>query len=148
MFHKKGVEKIATHILCSVTLFRKSRRLWDVEKILQSAAGHRWQYDACALHSGYLSSHTHTGCVMLIAFPQQQWSHECAPCYIYTYTTCLVTSYSALYNDYRGALSTTVKRTERETNHSPPTSAETETVWSNTLNPLPNNCTYTQTTLL
>ena len=33
MFQTKVVEKIETHILCSVTFFRKSWRLWDnVEK--------------------------------------------------------------------------------------------------------------------
>ena len=33
MFQTKVVEKIKTHILCSVTFFRKSCRLWDnVEK--------------------------------------------------------------------------------------------------------------------
>jgi len=33
MFQTKGVEKIKTHILCSITVFRKSCRLWDnVEK--------------------------------------------------------------------------------------------------------------------
>ena len=33
MFQTKVVEKIKTHILCSVTFFRKSYRLWDnVEK--------------------------------------------------------------------------------------------------------------------
>jgi hypothetical protein len=29
MFQTKVVEKIKQHILCSVTLFRKSCRLWD-----------------------------------------------------------------------------------------------------------------------
>jgi len=29
MFQTKVVEKIKTHILCSVTLFRKVCRLWD-----------------------------------------------------------------------------------------------------------------------
>jgi hypothetical protein len=33
MFKIKVIEKIETHILCSITFFRKSRRLWDnVEK--------------------------------------------------------------------------------------------------------------------
>jgi len=33
MFQTKVVEKIKTHILCSVTFFRKSCRLWEyVEK--------------------------------------------------------------------------------------------------------------------
>jgi hypothetical protein len=29
MFHTKFVEKIKTHILCSITYFQKLRRLWD-----------------------------------------------------------------------------------------------------------------------
>jgi len=32
LFHIEIVEKIKTHILCSITFFRKSRRLWDEEK--------------------------------------------------------------------------------------------------------------------
>jgi len=53
MFQTKGVEKIKTHILCSVTFFRKSCRLWDnVEKMWYSPTDHRWQHGACALHDG------------------------------------------------------------------------------------------------
>jgi hypothetical protein len=55
IFQTKVVEKIKTHILCSVTFFRKSCRLWDnVGKILQSRTGHKWQYGTCALHAGQL----------------------------------------------------------------------------------------------
>ena len=37
MFQTKVVEKINTHILCSVAVFRKSYRLWDnVEKYCRS----------------------------------------------------------------------------------------------------------------
>jgi len=33
MFQTKVVQKLETHILCSMTIFRKSCRLWDnVEK--------------------------------------------------------------------------------------------------------------------
>ena len=42
IFQKKYEEKIKTHILCFITFFRKSRRLWDnVEKLLYSRAGRR-----------------------------------------------------------------------------------------------------------
>jgi hypothetical protein len=36
------------------------------------------QYGACTLHVGYLRLKTqaHTGCVIVIAFPLQQWLHE------------------------------------------------------------------------
>ena len=61
MFQTKVVEKIKTHILYSLTFSRKSCRLWDnVGKILESGAGHRWQYGACALHAEYLRLQIHT----------------------------------------------------------------------------------------
>ena len=61
MFQTKVVEKIKTRILCSVIfLFGKSYRLWEnVEKILYSGTGHRWQYGACTLHAGYLRLQMH-----------------------------------------------------------------------------------------
>jgi len=56
MFRTEVVQKIKTHILCSITFFpRQSCRFRDkVEKIPYSRTGHRWQYGACALHAGYL----------------------------------------------------------------------------------------------
>jgi len=51
MFQTKVVQKIKSHILCSVTFPRKSCRLWDnLGKIWYSRTGHRWQYGACAVH--------------------------------------------------------------------------------------------------
>jgi hypothetical protein len=45
MFQTKAVEKIKTHILCSITFFRKLCRLWDnVEKKIKPT-GHGWQYN-------------------------------------------------------------------------------------------------------
>jgi hypothetical protein len=59
-FQAKFVEEIKTHILCSVTRFLLKCRLWDnVEKVLQSGAGHRWQYGAFALHAEYLRLQIH-----------------------------------------------------------------------------------------
>ena len=53
MFRTKVVQKIKTRILCSVTVFLKSCRLWDnVGKMLYSR--HKLQYGACAIHDGYL----------------------------------------------------------------------------------------------
>ena len=61
MFRIRFVEKIETHILFSITSFRKSYRLWDnCEKILLNGTSHRWQYGACALRAGYLRLQTHT----------------------------------------------------------------------------------------
>jgi len=40
MLQTKVVEKIKTHILCSVTFFRKSCRLWDnVENVCRAGQG-------------------------------------------------------------------------------------------------------------
>ena len=36
------------------------------------------------------ATNTHTGCVMLIAFPPQQWLHERPSVLCYTYIACLV----------------------------------------------------------
>jgi len=55
MFQVKGVEKIETHVLCSVTSFRKSFRLLKKSgKILYSGAGHN---DNMA-HAHCLQTHT------------------------------------------------------------------------------------------
>jgi len=54
MFQTKVVEKIKTHILCSVTLFRKSCRLWDdMEKYGRAgqATVDRVAHAHCMLHT-------------------------------------------------------------------------------------------------
>jgi hypothetical protein len=46
------------HFVFNIFFFsRKSCRLCG--KILQTGAGHRWQYGACTLHAGYLRLQTH-----------------------------------------------------------------------------------------
>jgi len=46
-------------ISCPITVFRKSCRLSDSVKICYSRAGHRWQYGACTMHTGYLRLQKH-----------------------------------------------------------------------------------------
>ena len=41
------------------------------------------------------ATNTHTGCVILIAFPLQQWLHEVVSMLRYTYIACLITSLSS-----------------------------------------------------
>jgi len=61
MFQTKDVEKMKTHVLSSVTFFRKSCRLWgNAGQYWTSRTGHSWQYGACALHTGYLRLQIHT----------------------------------------------------------------------------------------
>ena len=58
----KVVEEIKTHILSSINFFfRKSCCLWgNVEKYNTVEQAADWQYDTCALHSGYLGLQMHT----------------------------------------------------------------------------------------
>ena len=41
------------------------------------------------------ATNTHTGCVVFIAFPLQQWLNESASVLRYTYTACLFSSLEA-----------------------------------------------------
>ena len=109
----KDVEKIKVHILCSVTFFRKSRRLQDnVEKyggawgapnitiwIIRVA---RWMSKAtctraCTLpraraHArtrAHAHPHTYTH-VKFSAFPRQQWFRERASVLRYTYIVIFI----------------------------------------------------------
>jgi hypothetical protein len=53
---------------------------------------------ACALHAGYLRLHPHSQYVILMAFPLQQWLHECASVLRCTYIACLVYHISLSYS--------------------------------------------------
>ena len=81
MFQTKVVQKIKTHILCSVTFFQKTFRLWDNVGgiILQNRACHRrqiWRMRvACRIPK---ATNTHSQYVILITFAPQQWLHELA----------------------------------------------------------------------
>ena len=92
MFQTKVVEKIKTHILCSVTFFRKTYRLWDnVEKIYIVERG-RPQMTVWLTRIACWTpkaTDTHSECVTLIAFPLQQLLHERAIRLHYTYIECL-----------------------------------------------------------
>jgi len=52
---RQVVEKMKTYNLCSITFFMETVpfRRW-CGKVLQSWAGHRWQYSTWALHYEYL----------------------------------------------------------------------------------------------
>ena len=93
------VEKIKTHILCSITFFRKSCRLWDNVKKCVGARGATndvtvWRVRrACCIskatraHRMHMPTHQGTDMharthkyVMLIAFPLQQWCANTPEC--------------------------------------------------------------------
>jgi hypothetical protein len=91
MFQTKVVEKIKTHILCSVTFPRKSCRLWDsVEKYAtdrQATVDNIIWRIACCITK---AAGTHSEYVMLIDFPRQQWLRESASLW---YIACIVELY-------------------------------------------------------
>ena len=88
MFRTKVVENIKTHILCSITCFRKS-----------CLYGENWSRNGQATDAN-ITGHKRIGCwitkaknvnseyVILIAFPLQQWLHEDASLLRYAYIDC------------------------------------------------------------
>jgi hypothetical protein len=81
MFQTKVVQKIKTHILCSITFSRKSYRLWDnVENYGRARQAtddniiRRMRF-ACWITK---ARETHSEYVILIALPQQKWLGESA----------------------------------------------------------------------
>ena len=91
IFQNNVVEKLKTHILCSVTFFFKSCSLWDVENIAERGRAQKttWRMRiACWISGGY--KYTLLGRVIIIAFPEQQWLHERASLLRYTCVACIV----------------------------------------------------------
>ena len=90
MFATKVVEKIKTHILCSVTFFIENRpiykKMW--KNIVERGSPRMaiWRI-ACWIPK---ATDTHSDYVILIAFPLQQWLHERALILRYTHSALLV----------------------------------------------------------
>ena len=86
----KAVEKIKTHILCSITFFRKPRRyevMWKniVEPGWPETT--RWRTrNACCINQ---ATNTHSLYATPSAFPLQQFLHEPTSVLRYTYIACL-----------------------------------------------------------
>jgi len=88
----KVVEKIKTHILCSVIFF--SRKSCRYEIILKNTVEpDRPQTTMWRMRiAGWITKvpNTHSEYVILIAFPLQQWLYERTSLLRFTYTVCLV----------------------------------------------------------
>jgi hypothetical protein len=91
MFQTEVVENIKTRILCSVT-FLENHAVCEVmwKNIVEPGRPHMtiwrmrfgcWITKATDIHSGY---------VILIVFPLQQWSQERALMLLYTFSACFV----------------------------------------------------------
>ena len=95
MFQTKVVEKIETHILYSITFF-ENRALYEImwKNIVKSNRPQmkiRCMRIACSIPT---ATDTHSEYVIFIAFPLQQWLHECGSMLRCTYITCHVLSVS------------------------------------------------------
>jgi hypothetical protein len=106
MFQIEGLEKIRTHMLCSIPFFQWSCLLWDnVKKYSGAREAAIWRRVACWIskatraqahaHTPATSHppppHTHTY-VIVFAFPPQQLLCECVSLLRYAYIACLVLS--------------------------------------------------------
>ena len=88
----KFLEKIKTHILCSVIFFYENlsfmKKMW--KNIVERG---RPQMTIWHMRiSGWIPKATnkHTYWVILIDFPLQQWFHDASQCHVYTYIASLV----------------------------------------------------------
>jgi hypothetical protein len=114
MFWTKVIEKIKTHILCSITFSLKSHRLWDnVEKYSGDRGATndvttwriRFACWICKATCTYAYAHTHAlgyphartheqACthrpICNTAFPHEKWLRERASTLRYVYIACLV----------------------------------------------------------
>ena len=89
VFRIKVVEKIKTHILCTITLFRKSCRLWDnVEKYGRAREARddiiRRTRFACCICKASRARHTHT------------LTHSLRTCNTYCFSTAKMVSSARL----------------------------------------------------
>jgi hypothetical protein len=89
----KTVEKIEIHLLCLTSFYWKSCRLWDKVERLGRARQDAENNIICRVRFACWitkAAGTHSEYVILIAFPEQQWSHVSTSMLRYTYIVCLV----------------------------------------------------------
>ena len=91
IFQTKVVQKLKTHILCSITFFLKLCRLWyNVENAADRGRPQKAIWRMCTACWLPKATYTRPGCVILIASPLQQRMHERASTLRYTDAAFLV----------------------------------------------------------
>ena len=88
-------ENQKTRFVCSDPFFSQNRAVYEImwKNIIERGRPHMtiWRmHIACWIPK---ATNTHINCVILIAFPLQQWLNESASMLRYTYIACLVTLY-------------------------------------------------------
>ena len=125
-FQTKAVKKIETHILCSITFFRKSCPLWDKEEKYGTARQATddnivWRIRfACRINK---STDMHSEYVILVAFPRQQCLRERLSLLRYSHIVC------ALFVGHRESADCTEHQTVY-TRWQQPSSAHAQSKWS------------------
>ena len=78
MFQTKVVEKIKTHILCSVSFFSENRAVYEImwENIVEPDRPQMTIQRMRIAHWIPKATNTHSEFVTRIEFPLQQWFHE------------------------------------------------------------------------
>jgi hypothetical protein len=91
MFHTKVVQKIKTHILCSVTFFFENRTVYGImENIVERG---RPEMAICALQAGYLRLQTHAHNIRYILLFHGNNGYANAPQWcVYRHIACLLLS--------------------------------------------------------
>jgi hypothetical protein len=94
IFQTKFVEKIKTHILCSVNFFSENRAVYKIiwKNVVERGRPQTtiWRMRiACWVPK---ATDTRSDYVIFIAFPLQQWLRERASVLHYTYIACVVSS--------------------------------------------------------
>jgi len=90
MFQTNLVEKIETHILCTLNFFFEHCAVYEImwKNVVQRGKPQMtiWRMRiACWIPKAI---NPHTGCVILITFPYEQWLHERASLLRYTHIAC------------------------------------------------------------
>jgi len=102
MFEIKVVEKIKTHFVFGKFFFFENRAVYEIMLknivVRDTPQTTIWcMRIACWIPK---ATNTHSGCVILIAFPLQQWLHKRASMLRYMYVHCLSCSAQRLSKAY------------------------------------------------
>ena len=91
MFQTKVVEKIKTHILCSVTFFENCA-IYEImwKNIVERGRPQMTIWHMCIACWIPKATNTHSDYIILTAFPPQQWLDKCAMALCYIYIACIV----------------------------------------------------------
>ena len=91
MFHTKVVEKIKTHISCSVAFF-ENRTVYEImwKNIVERGRPQMTIWRICIACWIPKATNMHSDDIILTAFPLQQWLHPGTSALRYVYIACVV----------------------------------------------------------